>query len=373
MAHPGTSLRIGVDVREWVPGRSTGIGRYLELFLQTAPALRPAWSFLLFGSHETQFRVVGDGITPVRLRVPTRLLWDEAALPLAARRHRIDVMLCPYYKTPLIAPFSFVLMANDTIPLEITSGTSRLYRGLFRLRLARSVRRAGAIVAISHATQVALERQFGPLGDRIRTVHVGVSGEFHPRTPNEVARVFERYALPPHCVVTVTNFRPHKNLDLVLRAHSLWPDSLRRRHPLAVVGSAPPGHTSGAAKVQSLHPQVRSLGPISDDDLAALFSGASLVVHPALQEGFGLPVLEALACGAPIVASDLPVVREVAGEAAVLLPPDRPEVWADRMQDLVGEEAKRQQMSRRALERARRFTPAAMAQGFLAALETAAG
>ncbi len=216
--------------------------------------------------------------------------------------------------------------------------------------LDRTLLEADLLLTLSEAVRRELIAM-GVAPDRARAIHLGTGlvsgtggGALPPGTP-------DRYALH------VGTIEPRKNVPALLAAWRM----LRRR------GSSPPplvlcggfGWKAEESRREIAEAEREGwlvpLGYVSADELAALYRGAWMVALPSFYEGFGLPAVEAMRAGAPLVASDLPVLREVAGDAALYAPPDRPDLWADRVQELLGDEGLREELRQRGLERSGLF------------------
>lgn len=367
------TMRLGVDIREWEPGRRTGIGTFLEMFVSEAPRQRPGLQLLLYGNADTA--LPSSGVLSVRrLAEPFRLWFDQVSLARGVRADRAEVFLSPYYKMPLTCPCPGVITIHDLLFLEYPPTprhATLLYRVLFRVGAALMARRAAAILTDSEWSRREILRRFSLPADRVVVTPLGVSPRFRPIPPERARPVAARYRLAGDYVLYVGNFLPHKNVGGLLEAYAALPASLRARVSLVLAGA--PG--TGAAPLRAwaaargLTRAVRFLGPVPDADLPALYSGATLFCFPSLAEGFGLPPLEAMACGAPVLCSDAAALPEVVGEAASLVNVRRPEALAAALEALLTEGATRARLRERGLARAAEFSPARFVARVLAVLE----
>jgi len=193
--------------------------------------------------------------------------------------------------------------------------------------------------------------------DRVRIVPLGISKEFTRRSAEDSGRFLHERSLPSAYFLYVGARKKHKNLALLIDALERLPPS--DRLPLVLSGPAwnlahPLAQRAQQAGVATC---IDFSGPLhGDDDLALLYSGAALYVQPSLDEGFGLPPLEAMSCGTPVLSSSAGALRETLGDAAVLLPPSEPEVWAESMTELLQNSLRREELIRRGLAHARTFT-----------------
>jgi alpha-1,3-rhamnosyl/mannosyltransferase len=366
-------MRLGVDVREWEPRRRTGIGTFLEMFLGEAPRQRPGLTLLLYGNGATALPPAVS-VAVRRLPEPFRLWFDQIGLARGMRADGVEVFLSPYYKMPLACPCPGVITIHDLLFLEYPPtprhATAR-YRLLFRLGATLMARRAAAVLTDSEWSRRQILRRFGLPGERVVVTPLGVSPRFRPVPPEIVRRVAVRYGLQGDYVLYVGNFRPHKNVAALLEAYAALPDSVRARVSLALAGDPETGAAplKAAAAARGLAQAVRFLGSVPDADLPALYSGATAFCFPSLAEGFGLPPLEAMACGAPVLCSDAAALPEVVGEAASLVNARHPEAIAAALESLLADGPTRAILRDRGLIRAAAFTPERFAARVLEVLE----
>ena len=236
-----------------------------------------------------------------------------------------------------------------------TQETVRRQREVLRF----ATEKADHIIAISHSTKRDLITHLSISLDKISVVYGGVDERYHPiEDKAAIARVAGRYGVEPGCyLLHVGTLEPRKNLVRLVRAfasvHWQYPD-----YKLMLVGRRGWLYEDIFAEVEKLDFQraVVFAGFVPEDDLPALMSGAALFVYPSLYEGFGLPVLEAMACGTPVIASNTSSLPEVAGDAGLLVNPEDESALADAMMAVLGDEAQRQEMAHRGRQQAARFS-----------------
>jgi glycosyltransferase involved in cell wall biosynthesis len=188
--------------------------------------------------------------------------------------------------------------------------------------LPPAIERADAIIADSHFTKSELMDEFGVLSEKIHVTHLGLSPDFYPRQQLEVAKVAMKYKLKANeYFIAVGTIEPRKNLVQAIQAYRALPDDLAKRYPLAIVGMRGWKEKGLLSELNNLVIQGKAklLGYVDADDLPVLYSGARGLVFPSLYEGFGLPVLEAMACGTPVIASNSSSIPEVIGDAGMLV------------------------------------------------------
>jgi glycosyltransferase involved in cell wall biosynthesis len=368
---------IGVDVREWEPGRRTGIGRFLEELLRAGSALRPGDRFLLLANSATEIRVSGPNIEAIR--TPRRWTpWlDQVTFPrLLARRHG-DVFYSPYIKAPVLASMPVVNTIHDLIFLLDLDGAPgprrRLSQAVFRAFCRLVTRRACATIVDSETSARDVRRLLGPGVGRLHVVPLGASSAFRPEgDPHGDAMVRRRYGLGEGYVLFVGGFLPHKNVPRLVRAHASLPQPLRSRHPLVLVGGPLSVEIGDLMREEKIAQGTRHLGVVPDADLPAIYRGARLFAFPSRYEGFGLPLLEAMACGIPVLCSSAPALVELTQEAAPHLDPESEEEWEQTLAALLQDRARRDMLSSQGLARAASYSADRMIRAILGVLEEAA-
>jgi alpha-1,3-rhamnosyl/mannosyltransferase len=270
-----------------------------------------------------------------------------------------------------------VITIHDLLFLEYPPTprhASALYRLLFRVGATLMARRAAAVLTDSEWSRRDILRHFRLPPGRVVVAPLGVSPRFRPIPPHLARPVALRHGLECDYILYVGNFLPHKNVGGLLEAYAALPAPLRAGVVLALAGAPETGAASlrAAAAARGLAQAVRFLGPVPDADLPALYSGATLFCFPSLAEGFGLPPLEAMACGAPVLCSDAAALPEVVGEAASLVNARRPEALAAALEALLTDGSTRDRLRERGLARAANFTSGRFAAAVLAVLEQVA-
>lgn len=219
--------------------------------------------------------------------------------------------------------------------------------------------RASLILTDSEFVKRELIDVFGMKPDRIRTVLLGVEALFHPRSADDTRSVLNAHGLVHGSyLLAVGTLEPRKNLGVALRAFMQLPPQLRKRSPLVLVGMKG-WHTS--ALEQQIAPliaagEIRLLGYLPREDLAIVIAGATDLVYPSIYEGFGLPPLEAMACGVPVITSNVSSIPEVVGDTGVMLDPQDVDGLAQAMENLITAPDVRNTMAAKALERSTQFT-----------------
>ncbi len=269
----------------------------------------------------------------------------------------------PYWAPPMVSPVPAVVTIHDIIPLRL-----RAYRGgppvrLYTALVSATSSHAARVLTDSEASRQDILAFLGLPPERVQVIPLAVSAQFRPEPRPEDEAVRARYGLPPRYVLYLGGFDIRKNVAVALRAYTWVGPVLGNEYPLVLAGRLPAKDTPFApdprrqAREMGLRSEwVRWVGPVSEADKPAIYRGATAFIFPSQYEGFGLPVLEAMACGVPVVASDASSIPEVVGTAGILLPPDDAEGMAGALLQLLQDAAFHAEMRRRALDQAGRFS-----------------
>lgn len=268
------------------------------------------------------------------------------AMPLAGSVEReIDLYHATDYLVPRLARRPVVATIYDAIPLVNPAWANPRLRVLKNWLLRRCAQSADLVIAISEAAVDELVEHYRIPRSRIRVVPLGVNARWFEQ-PDDAAirRASARHGLHRGYILHVGTLQPRKNLDALITAYESLPASVRAERQLVLVGKYGWGAESLRSRLDALKTEGRVVWVdyVERDELQALYCGAGMFVYPSLAEGFGLPLLEALACGLPVVASDLPALREVADAGTTFAAPDRTDAIADaiaRVHDLPGDVA----------------------------------
>lgn len=355
-------MRIAIDAR-CVQDHFPGIGRYTYKLCRTLPTVGGEHEFIILydpRAQDTRFSL--DPLTAIpnvrALPVSVGVFspWSQVRLPLLLRGERIDLLHSPYYLRPYVTFAPAVVTLHDVMPLVLPeSGLSPLSRQVFRLATRMTIWTAARLIAGSESARQDFCAHFRVPEEKIKAVHHGVDERFRPRAEEEVVGFRRRFGLPPGFLLYLGIDKPHKNLVRLIEAFGRLE---RSDLTLAVVGP-PSARRSEAREVANrldLGERVRFLGPVDDDSLPALYSAATALVFPSLYEGFGLPALEAMACGTPVVCSNASSLPEVVGDAAMLVDPYDVDAWSEAMARVLSGEALRSELRRKGLARAAQFT-----------------
>ncbi len=301
---------------------------------------------------------------------PARIIYEQLLLPRRVARERVDVLFSPGCVAPRRLPCPSVVVVHDMQPWLFPQNLPLHYLLATRLLVRMSCRRAAHVLTLSRAAAEDIRRFCSVAPEKITAVHLGVNRIFFEPIPPERRRSALAQLVPPGpFILTVSNSYPHKNLNSLVRAFGLIEDL--SECALVIAGPGRRGERELLAQRARLKrpERVVRLQGIPFEALRALYQSAELFALPSLYEGFGLPLVEAMAGGAPVACSDIPVFREVAAEAAAFFDPNSPKAIADALIVLLKDAGRREGLSRAGRSRAAAFTWEKAAQQTYAALK----
>jgi len=264
----------------------------------------------------------------------------RASVPLpAAIEREIDLYHATDYLVPRLARKPVVATLYDAIPLAHPEWVNPNLRRVKNWLLRRCAQCADLVIAISNAAAEELVEHYRIARERIRVVPLGVHARwFEAPRAQAIESALIRHRLQRGYILHVGTLQPRKNIDALVTAYERLPEAIRRERQLVLVGKYGWAAPSLRTRLAALKPRGRVVWVdyVERDELHALYHAASMFVFPSLSEGFGLPILEAFACGLPVIASDLPALREVAGARALWVDPQRNDALADAMERMHG-------------------------------------
>ncbi|KJU82009.1 group 1 glycosyl transferase [Candidatus Magnetobacterium bavaricum] len=365
----------------------TGLGRYVESLVHGFQTTAPDNRYYLYdgpldNAIYRMHRLSADpatmtGFTDLsRFAVPTLTAKRTlAALSdyLTGRSQRaldeVDVFWGPGFKGVYRASFKSVITVADMAHEYYPQSIPRPLAGFLRHRLPRELQRADLIIAISENTKADIMKFHNIDSSKIEVIYPGVGTEFSPVTdPATLQAVTRRYRLPQHYILYVGAVQPRKNVESLIVASSVLPGT----HKLVIAGGVQWKSSAIGALIARLGVEARVVftGYVQDCDLPALYSMATAFVMPSLYEGFGLPILEAMACATPVVTSNVSSLPEAAGEAAILINPNSTEELSHAITGIIHDKDLRHELKEKGPKQAALFSWTKAAQQMLHAFAT---
>ncbi|MBD3307820.1 glycosyltransferase [candidate division KSB3 bacterium] len=359
-------MKIAVDLR-WIRSpHIDGISRYALNLVSHLLRQDVANDYLLIGQQSILQQHLGpDAIPRIQpINQPLLSVGDFLFTPREIQRLHIDILHVPHYlHAPFGGTYKKILTVYDLIPFLFPAelSKSRLgWRWFYKTRYPAKLllHSADLIVTTSHNTKRDLERLLHIPPHRIRVVWCGLEARFRPdyAVPESF---FRTYHLPSRFLLYVGRQDPYKGLKYLVQAYALLPESLQQTCALVIAGKTDPRYIQDiltASERLQVQPRLHCLDYIPDADLPLLYSAATALIHPSLYEGFGLPPLEAMACGTPVVYADTSSLSELIGDAGLAVPPASADALATGIAQLLQNDQQRTILGNRGLQHVQRYS-----------------
>ena len=354
-------MRIAIDARKL---HDFGIGTYVRNLLRQLARQAPGHEYVVLCRAQDcdTIEEYGPRFKAIVEPAGNYSIAEQFAVPMDLRREAVDLFHAPHYVLPPLTPCRSVVTIHDCIHLRFPQYLpSRLGYAYARAQMWAATHKAARVMTVSEASKRDILRYFRVPESRIDVIYNAIDERFWAQpSSEEMTRVRERYRLTDPFVLYAGNIKPHKNLERLIEAFHL----MRHEVPhlsnvqLLIIGDEISKYATlrRAVHRHKLHKHVRFFGFVSDQTLAALYRLADVFVFPSLYEGFGLPPLEAMASGTPVITSNVSSLPEVVGDAALMIDPYDPAAIADAMRQVLETPALREDLQRRGLARARGFS-----------------
>lgn len=359
-------MKIAIDI-SLVFGENAGVGSYTLGLLEGLAAIDDENEYLLYSyvglptsSAELLPRKENFRCTEIRLEPDhLRRLWSSAELPPRGLLGPIDIIHSPFFNAPKDRDARLVVTIYDASFVrfpEFHTDDNRLHclNGALNAELY-----ADRIVAISHHTKTEIQRYFPATASRIRVTHLAPRSVYYREHDTQfIRKTLEQFRIFQNFILFVGSLEPRKNLENLLRAYAAYAKRIENPESLVVAGAK--GWLNEDVHVLAselgLQPYIRWLGYVQDSDLRVLYSTAKLFVYPSFYEGFGLPPVEAMACGAPVITSDTSALPEIVGDAAIMIDPQNVKELSSAIERVLADDDLRLEMRRKSLERSKLFS-----------------
>ncbi|HWV35146.1 MAG TPA: glycosyltransferase family 1 protein [Thermomicrobiales bacterium] len=327
--------------------RQTGISRYInELVYGLEGVIQPADKLMLLGRSP---EVVAENPS-------ARILWEQTGLPLSIAAHRLDVFHGPMHVMPMLTRVPGVITVHDVAFLKYPEQLPAKRRSFLIAATRLSARKAERVITVSRNTAADVREWLKLPEEKVVAIPLAPSPRVRPVAGRSLDVFRMKWEIERPYIIAVGTLEPRKNLPTLLRAFAKIKDQIE--HDLVIVG--PEGWLTGELKRTlnelNLGDRLRLTGFVSDEELGGWYSGADLFCFPSFYEGFGLPTVEAMRCGTPVLTSDTSAFPEVVDDAGILISPRDVDAWAETIRDLLHDPARLERMRELGLARADTFS-----------------
>jgi len=349
-------MRIGIDGRE-IRHYLTGLGRVVLDLLRYSENYSE-FEFFLFGNQYTDFSKIPRNVKTYMIEENITFLWDQIVLNNLIKEHKIDLFFSPYYKVPLMCKIPMIMSVHDITYLIVEPYKKRLKNKFFIKNFIKiASKKVKNIVTCSNYTKNDLINLLKIKEEKIVVVYDSISERFSPRSEKEICEFKKKYNINKKYILYVGNSNPHKNLSRLITAYNNLPEKIKEEYFLVLAGVG--------KKFLIKDDKILAIPFVSEDDLPALYSGATIFVFPSLYEGFGLPPAEAMACGCPVVSSNVSSMPEVLGDACLYFNPYNVNEIGSTIQMLIENKYLQYELRQKGLNRVKIFTPENMIKNLL--------
>jgi len=350
-------MKIGIDARmlDWA-----GVGRYSRELAKGLAEIDKENEYILFCNPENEHLVSqASNFVKKVVNLPVFSLAGQIAWTRLLRKTDLDVFHSPHFVFPLLVPCPSISTIQDIIPLihpEVLPSFMKRY--YYKMQNIRATKKATHVIVTSSSTKQDIIRILGVADKKIDIIPLAASRNFKVLTNKDSLKdVKSKFKIENRFILTLGNSKPHKNWTALISAFHQLRQETDGEHQLVLAGKQDPRFPQSKDLVRELHLEkyVRFIDFIIDEDLLILYNAAAVFVLPSLYEGYGIPVLEAMACGTPVICSNTSSLPEVAGEAALQVKPNSKDI-AKAMYKVLSDETTQKRLTREGQARARAFS-----------------
>jgi glycosyltransferase involved in cell wall biosynthesis len=359
-------MKIGIEAQRIFRRKKHGMDIVALELIRNLQKIDEINEYVVFVKNDEDDNVINetDNFRIVRISGAPYPYWEQVLLPKMAHYEKVSLLHCTSNTAPLNLNVPLVLTLHDIIYLEkwnFSQGSyyqilGNLYR---RYNVPSAVRKAAQIITVSNFEQKRIQGHFGLDADHVKTVYNGVGDHFRRVTDHKMLlEIRRKYSLPENFIFFLGNTDPKKNVEGVLRALSLLKQQSKLDFKLVMPDIDRRYLQSLAEKIKDkeLLEKICFTGYVANSELPAIYSLSEIFLYPSLRESFGMPILEAMACGVPVITSNTSSMPEVAGDAAVLIDPRDPGAIASAILQLRADKKRQSELSEKGLRRSARFS-----------------
>jgi len=349
-------MKIAIDARELKQKQVTGICRILKLFLDSISDVDRKYIYLL-ADNKTDTSSYSDIFHIIKMKAPFTFWYDQVTIPKILKNENIDVFFSPYYKMPFLSKCKKIITICDLHffkPL-LWKGSSRIKP--FKTYLRMALKQADKIITISKFSKTEILRQFDISEQKIKVIYLGVDKKFKPLNKEQTYKLRDTYGINFKYILYIGNMKPHKNVEGLIKAYSPLSDEIKETYKLIIIAKKDENFIplNKIVRKSNLQNNVIFLDFVPDDDLLLFYNFAELFVFPSYYEGFGLPPLEAMSCGTPVISSYTTSLREVLGESALFFNPYDIKEISRRISDVLNNNELKETLRSKGISHAKKY------------------
>ena len=351
----------------------TGSGQYTRQLVKQLPKVAPQHEYAVVVPDKGSFTIHDIASNPnlqsliSNIQRPTsnvrKVLFEQSSVPRAAAAYQADLLHVPYWAPPLRTKMPIVVTIHDLIPLLLPEYRGGPFVRMYTSLVGAAARGADLILTDSEASRRDTIQHLAIPEARVRTIYLAADPKFSTRIdPIDTAALQQNYDLPDAYVLYLGGFDARKNIETLLQVYAWAEDALGEFFPLVIAGELPDRHNAFfrdpriIARQIEVEKAVRFIGPVAEEDKVALYQQARAFLFASSYEGFGLPPLEALACGVPVVGSNAASIPEIVGNAGMLVDPLDARAMAGALIAVATDKQLHDNLAERAVEQAARFS-----------------
>lgn len=341
----------------------SGIGNYIERILYEFEKEDIKNNLLLFGSeNEYDYRKINlESNTSLTNSIFSkkkflRVLWEQIFLPIKAKKNNINLIHCPAHVVPLMSSMKTIVTIHD-LAFKLFPETFKWQnRSYLNFIVPLSIKKADKVIAVSKNTKKDIIREYNVNPNKIKVIYNGVDEKYRRINDDEIInKIKEKYKLPKDFILYLGTLEPRKNIERLIKGFN---KTKKNNIKLVIAGGKGWLYDDVFKLVKKLNLEEKVIftGYIDEKDIVLLYNAATLFVYPSLYEGFGLPPLEAMACGTPVITSNLSSLPEVVGDAAITVNPNNVKDLIEAIDKVLNNKELQRKMIQKGLKRANKFT-----------------